>query len=574
MQRLRALLGSPFARNPGLIGRRVAARLRLFREDVPAPEAPVAQVVYPAHWGPLLREWIRQVPLNSTPLPFGRVFGQDFDEALLLRLCREGPSRAESGLTADIKLIWDYSRGHALFTNAAVAPGRVDESVAFLRRWLEANSETTGRNWTCAMEVAIRGANWIFTDALTGGELGRRSGEAEWAAWLWRHGWVIWRRLEAKILSSTNHYLADLLGLLVIGSLFPQDAQARVWLRFAQKDFPQAILAQTRRDGGLDEASLRYHAFVTEMALLARLAGGAVWPAAAESRLRAMCRIVAEFRDASGDLFAFGDDDTGRVLAVDFASTMGRAEALLRLAAVVLGAEFNQTGEMLCADSGWWVRRAGDFTMAVEFGGVGMRGKGSHAHNDDLSIALEWQGRPVVVDSGTFNYTGDPAARNRFRSTLAHNTVMVDGREQRPLREALFSMPGRDEAWPVRQTIEDGWAFTREAGAGVSHRRELTVRVEAVQIRDIVEGAGKRQLEWRFQLHPSVEARSSARGFVLSIPGVGSIGCESCGGDLTFETSPSEHSPAYGIRRPSRVCVARGEFVLPVTVEWNFQPVA
>ena len=571
MQALRALLGSPFARNPGLIGRRLAARLRLFREDVPAPVAPVSKVVYPAHWGTSLHEWIRQVPLSPTLLPFGRVFGRDFDETLLLRLCREGPSRAEAGLTTDIKLIWDYSRGHALFTNAASAPERVGESVAFLRRWLEANSDTTGRNWTCAMEVSIRATNWIFADVLAAGELGRRFGEAEWAAWLWRHGWLIWRRLEAKVRSSSNHYLADLLGLIVVGCLFPGDARARAWLRFAQLEFPQALLAQTRGDGGLDEASLRYHAFVTEMALLARLAGGEVWPGESESRLRAMCRIVANFRDASGDLFAFGDDDSGRVLAVDFASNMGRAEALLRLAAVVMGEEFKPAREALCADSGWWVRRSGGFTVALEFGGVGLRGKGSHAHNDDLSFILEWQGRPVVVDSGTFNYTCDPAARDRFRSTLAHNTVVVGGLEQRSLREGLFLMRGRDAAWPARETADGGWTFTRDAGAGVSHCREINVPAEGVNIRDIIGGSGPRQMEWRFHLHPTLDARVTARGFVVSIPGVGEMEWQTDGEGLSFEVGPSEYSPTYGTSQASRVCMARGRLMLPATVEWNFR---
>ena len=85
-------------------------------------------------------------------------------------------------------------------------------------------------------------------------------------------------------------------------------------------------------DGGLAEASLRYHAFVTEMALLFRLARGAALPANAELQLRTACGIVSDFRDAHGDLFPIGDDDSGRVLAIDGASAMGRADVLMNLA--------------------------------------------------------------------------------------------------------------------------------------------------------------------------------------------------------------------------------------------------
>ena len=243
--------------------------------------------MYPAAWAPALQSWISQVPLRAEPHPFHRVFGHDFDEELLLRFCREGPRRGERGLLSDIKVIWDYSRAHPLFTNAALGPGHVDAGVAFIRRWLEANADTNGPAWICAMDVAIRAVNWIMADVMSGGELGRRVGSKVWAQWLWHHGFVTWQRLEARIISS-NHYMADLLGLIVIGSSFPDDARARAWLRFAQDEFPRALLAQTYEDGGLNEASLRYHAFVTEMALLARLATDVPFPPAVEDRLRAI----------------------------------------------------------------------------------------------------------------------------------------------------------------------------------------------------------------------------------------------------------------------------------------------
>ena len=274
MQGFGQFLRSPLARHPRLLVRKVASRLGLTRKDVVVPPPGVTAAVCPSHWAPALREWVGQVPLHPAPHPFDRVFGQDFGEKLLLRLCRDGPVPGDSGLTGDIKLIWDYSRGHALFTNAAAGPAYLEPCVAFVRRWLEANRNTDGPAWSCAMDVAIRAVNWIFADALFDGEMGRRLGAAEWAGWLWRHGHVVWRDLEARLVSS-NHYLADLLGLFVIGSIFPGDTRAQAWRRFAQDEFPRALLAQTRRDGGLDEASLRYHAFVTEMALLFRCALGA-----------------------------------------------------------------------------------------------------------------------------------------------------------------------------------------------------------------------------------------------------------------------------------------------------------
>ena len=176
----------------------------------------MSAVNYPARWAPALRDWLQHVPLNPAPHPFSRVFGLDFDETMLPRLCREGPHRGERGLPGDIKLVWDYSRGQPLFTNAAAGPAHVGACAAFLRRWLEANADTNGPAWPCAMELAIRATNWLFADALFDGELGKQLGEEIWAGSALASRLSHLAAVEALLVSS-NNYLEDLLGLFVVG---------------------------------------------------------------------------------------------------------------------------------------------------------------------------------------------------------------------------------------------------------------------------------------------------------------------------------------------------------------------
>lgn len=574
MSRLRAFPRSPLARHPGLLARKIAGRVGLYREDAPLPERAASGVIYPAHWASLLRSWLQHVPLNPAPHPFNRVFGLEFDESFLLRLCREGPCRGEQGLAGDIKLIWDYSRGHALFTNAAAGgSAQVENCAGFIRRWLESNADTNGPAWTCAMDTAIRAVNWIFADALFDGALATALGRPDFFAALHRHGQSVWRRLEVRVITS-NHYLANLLGLTVVGAIFPDDPQARSWRAFARDEFPRALMVQTRADGGLNEASLRYHAFVTEMALLFRLTMGTPLPPAAETRLRQMCQIVADFQDATGDVFPFGDDDSGRVLAVNSASPLGRAETLLRLASSVLGGPFKPAAQSVGPQSGWWIRRAGDFTVALDFGGVGLNGLGGHAHNDDLSICLEWRNRPVIVDPGTFLYTSDPEARNRFRSTGYHNTLQVDGCEQRELTSSVFALPGSDKAFDAVSVGEDSWAFQRhDALARASHRRELSVSGSEVHIRDCVEASGRHRLRWCFHLHPSVRAQLTPQGFMLTVPETGALLLATNATSPDLKMIKSEYSPAYGRKDASHACIAEGEYVLPASVEWTVRAI-
>lgn len=573
MPSLRTFLESPLARHPRLLGRKVADRLGLRRTTGPLPEPSVKCVTLPAAWSRVLRSWLEVIPRHAGPHSFSRVFGQDFDEALLLELCAKGPRRGAKDLTGDIKLIWDFSRAHPLVLNAwEEAENSAALNAGFIKRWLAANENTDGPAWTCAMDVAIRAVNWIVADVLSNGALGRAVGESLWAAWLWRHGLVIHWRLEAKVIPS-NHYLADLLGLIVIGSVFPEDAQARGWLRFARDEFLRALLTQTREDGGLNEASLRYHAFVTEMALLSRWALGEPLGFGAEERLIQMVQIVADFRDAEGDLFAFGDDDSGRVLVMDDASSWRRGDILLRLAKVILGREFKSSPLAVCRESGWWIQRSGAFVVALEFGGVGMRGLGAHAHNDDLSVSVEWDGRPVIVDPGTFLYTSDATARNQFRSVQSHNTVIVDGAELLALTKELFYLPGRDEAWLVRGLEGGGWDFSRYLEGGIEHRREVKLTDGGLEIRDGLSGGGRHEVQWRFHLHPEWSTVVGDDGFDLLLGGAVKLRLEvvKTSGLLNLAVVPGRFSPGYGRECAIEVCEARATVELPVSVEWRLR---
>jgi hypothetical protein len=81
------------------------------------------------------------------------------------------------------------------------------------------------------------------------------------------------------------------------------------------------------------------------------------------------------------------------------------------------------------AESGYVVLGNGDGDRAVfDAGPVAPAHLPGHAHADVLSFVLWAEGRPVVVDPGSFTYTGP--MRDRFRSTAAHNTVEVDGHDQ------------------------------------------------------------------------------------------------------------------------------------------------
>src|SRR5580704_4506970 len=69
-------------------------------------------------------------------------------------------------------------------------------------------------------------------------------------------------------------------------------------------------------------------------------------------------------------------------------------------------------------------------SMVVDAGPQG-EGRSGHGHADALSLRLTMDGRRWLVDAGTGVYISkDPADRNTFRGTGAHNTMRVDGENQ------------------------------------------------------------------------------------------------------------------------------------------------
>jgi hypothetical protein len=266
------------------------------------------------------------------------------------------------------------------------------------------------------------------------------------------------------------------------------------WRDFAASEFPAAVTAQSFSDGGAYEASLPYHALITEMALLYQLLSGSSAPPSFCDHLTRLVQVVADTNRASGDVFPVGDDDSGRIIAMDHAMKQpGRGNALLHLAGLLFGRPpKTNTTSSLYRSSGWWVGKTNHWHAHLEFGGVGFAGKGGHAHNDTLSLCVDWQGVPLLIDPGSHLYTGSPASRNHFRSTAMHNVVVFDGQEQisfggHTARE-LFSLPGPSRANRVVSSSPDEITVQARIGS-TTHRRTVQLRSGGLLVTDVFSGA-------------------------------------------------------------------------------------
>lgn len=477
---------------------------------------------------------------------------------------------------SDIKVPWELSRFQHLpllaAANLITADRRcLDEIGAQLTSWIATNPVEFGVNWACTMDVAIRGVNWVAALALCGEE----AGDSPWfqaaVASLLLHARFIRGHLEYAS-ARGNHYLSDVVGLLVIAGVFARSDEGRRWARWSARELGREFAHQVRADGCDHEASTSYHRLVTELFIVGVCAAEVLAPDQLDPAVRPgierMLAFVADYTRPDGLAPQIGDADDGRLLPLgDYGSADQRSHLHL----------FRQARRPCASDrrsaaypaGGFYVLRSGPLYAAVRCGDVGIYGRGCHAHNDLTAFELSWKDAPLVIDPGSYAYTGDPAARNRFRSSGVHNALQLDGAEQNELREdRLFAMV--DRARPTVLEWEAGESVTTFRGrhhgyealsapATVTRALRLDGEMCTLEILDEVASPASHELAWCFPLAP-------CDVYITS----GSVLARFAEVTLRFETGVLEASaelgwvaPSYGVSVPAPFVRLRGRSEAP-----------
>jgi hypothetical protein len=184
----------------------------------------------------------------------------------------------------------------------------------------------------------------------------------------------------------------------------------------------------------------------------------------------------------------------------------------------------NRPGSIGFPNAGSYVMRTDDLYLHLNANDCGVNGRGSHAHNDALSIEVSAFGRPFIVDPGSYAYNLDRKERNMFRSTAYHSTVMVDGIEQNTIDRDLPFLIGNEAApkvieWetsPIQdKLVAEHYGYTRLPHP-VIHRRtiEFNKTDKYWLIEDRLEGEGKHGTYFIFHIAPGIEMSAPDHGAI------------------------------------------------------------
>lgn len=155
------------------------------------------------------------------------------------------------------------------------------------------------------------------------------------------------------------------------------------------------------------------------------------------------------------------------------------------------------------SSSGYRVIRNNEFELVVDVGNIGPDYIPGHAHSDTLSFVLHVYGSPFIVDLGTSTYETSQQ-RSLERSTISHNTVIVNDREQSEVWGS-FRVGRRARVTLLKESdssIEA--AHNGYKSIGVNHVRKWHWEKNQIVIVDTLAGNQARSLA-ALHFHPTVD---------------------------------------------------------------------
>ena len=150
--------------------------------------------------------------------------------------------------------------------------------------------------------------------------------------------------------------------------------------------------------------------------------------------------------------------------------------------------------------------------LIFDAGPIGPDHQPGHGHCDALSFELSLGGQRVIVDSGVEQYHEDHDWRTFYRSTRAHNTVVVDGAEQSEIWGS-FRVARRARPLETRWLEADDISYVTSGHTGylrlpgrVEHRRFIgCVDRRFWFVCDRLDGSGIHTIESLIHFHPDVD---------------------------------------------------------------------
>lgn len=520
---------------------------------------------------------------------------------------------SDTKVVGDIKVTWEKNRHHHLSVMAAAyaltqREEFAREIVAQIHNWIDDNPYLSGPNWLSSLGIGIRLISWVWCERLLRAspeyERGFGAGTRFWTSVGLQQRCIAMTPSNGA--SANNHLAGEMAGLFVAASAWPYFRKSHEWQSLAARVLQDQIDKQFYPSGINRELAFSYHTFVTEFYLLVLYEArhcGYSFSREFQDKVRRMVEAVPRLSDCGGNPPHYGDEDDGKVLQLD-AACVPDSSWLYRVAADVIDARVSVGEERSVAaglmnlqrttseisfrnDQSSSFRDAGLYTLVsrhghsdevfalVKAGPLGQMPDAAHGHADALSFTLSVGGTRIFVDPGTYSYHADPQWRNYFRSTAAHNTVEIDGKNQ-SVAERVFRWSHKANTRVLECTTSDygGTVIAEHDGYcrlqnPVCHRREYQMRDKQITIMDSLSGDGEHRIQCGFHLDPHCSCKID--GFTATIT------CDTCRISVRLDSKlewtairggsdAGWYSPGFGRKVETTTILGAGLFHCPAQI--------
>ena len=280
-----------------------------------------------------------------------------------------------------------------------------------------------------------------------------------------------------------NHRTLELCAIFLAAVVFPEFRKSEEWLEFARNELSKNAESDFLSDGVHCELSTDYHHLVLKNFLwIKRLSqlNGICLPEIIDHQIRKALEFSMFVHKPDGRIPSLSDGDSRSFLdlleqgyhlypdeALRYVVSQGRSG----IPPQPRSRAFSQSGYYVIRSG--WGQRADCFRdqryMVIDCGPLGA---GNHGHFDLLNIEMAAFGQSLIVDPGRYTYdeSGDPNWRVHFRHTSAHNTVLVDGKNQTRYVQGKrkYKIKGPEPLHEVKSFIT-GTGFDFFQGVAKSH---------------------------------------------------------------------------------------------------------
>ncbi len=327
-----------------------------------------------------------------------------------------------------------------------------------------------------------------------------------------------------------NHRTLELCSIFLAGVVFPELREASDWLELAKTELVKNIQSDILPDGVHCELSTDYHHLVLKNFLWVRrltLLNQILFPEVIDEQIKKALEFALYAHKPDGLIPSLSDGDSRRFLDLLEQGYQLYGNQEFRYAALQgMGGTPPQDRSKGFPESGYYILRSGWGEGSEPYEDerylifdCGPLGAGNHGHLDLLSFEMAAYGKSLIIDPGRYTYdeSGQINWRVRFRETAAHNTVLVDGKNQTRyiFDKTRFKIKGPQPDFQLQKFVtQPGFDFlhgiARSHEYPVTHERKiLFVSPEYWIISDLLVAEEAHNYDLLFHLSDEAQGKTS-----------------------------------------------------------------